>query len=204
VQSTVYKARVTRAAVPARGEASGWVTWTALSLLFAGFTGLCAQLRFYLPFTPVPVTGQVFAVLMCGLFLGKKYGPLSQVFYLIFGVAGIPWFVVGPIGPTGGYIVGFIVAPFIIGELFERARLGHSGKHEGGVSYTKTNAIPYTKVLVIMLTGVALIYVLGLIQFSIYTQTGLIRSIRYAVLPFIPFDAVKAVLAAAAARAFIR
>ena len=204
MQSTAYKARVTLAAVPARGEASGWVTWTALSLLFAGFTGLCAQLRFYLPFTPVPVTGQVFAVLMCGLFLGKKYGPLSQVFYLIFGVAGIPWFVVGPIGPTGGYIVGFIVAPFIIGELFERARLGHSGKHEGGVSYTKTNAIPYTKVLVIMLTGVALIYVLGLIQFSIYTQTGLIRSIRYAVLPFIPFDVVKAVLAAAAARAFIR
>lgn len=204
MQSTVYNTRVTLAAVPARGEASGWVTWTALSLLFAGFTGLCAQLRFYLPFTPVPVTGQVFAVLMCGLFLGKKYGPLSQVFYLIFGVAGIPWFVVGPIGPTGGYIVGFIVAPFIIGELFERARLVHSGKHEGSVSYTKTNAIPYTKALVIMLTGVALIYVLGLIQFSIYTQTGLIRSIRYAVLPFIPFDVVKAVLAAAAARAFIR
>jgi biotin transport system substrate-specific component len=204
VQRTVYNTRVTGAVVPARGEASRWVTWTALSLLFAGFTGLCAQLRFYLPFTPVPVTGQVFAVLMCGLFLGKKYGPLSQVFYLIFGVAGIPWFVVGPIGPTGGYIVGFIVAPFIIGELFERARLGHSVKHEGSVSYTKTNPVPYTKALVIMLTGVALIYVLGLIQFSIYTQTGLIRSIRYAVLPFIPFDAVKAVLAAAAARAFIR
>jgi biotin transport system substrate-specific component len=200
----MYKARVTLTAVPARGEVSGWATWTALSLLFAGFTGLCAQLRFYLPFTPVPVTGQVFAVLMSGLFLGKKYGPLSQVFYLTFGVAGIPWFVVGPIGPTGGYIVGFIVAPFIIGELFERATLGNNNKHEGSGSYTKTNVIPYTKALVIMLAGVAVIYVLGLIQFSIYTQTGLIRSIRYAILPFIPFDAVKAVLAAAAARAFIR
>jgi biotin transport system substrate-specific component len=141
---------------------------------------------------------------MCGLFLGKKYGPLSQVFYLIFGVVGIPWFVVGPIGPTGGYIVGFIVAPFIIGELLERATLGHRGKPEGSISYTKTTAIPYTKALAIMLTGVALIYVLGLIQFSIYTQTGLIRSLRYAVFPFIPFDAVKAILAAAVARAFIR
>jgi biotin transporter BioY len=100
--------------------------------------------------------------------------------------------------------VGFIVAPFIIGELFERATLGHSNKHKRSISYTKTNAIPYTKALVIMLTGVAVIYVLGLIQFSIFTHTGLIRSIRYAVLPFIPFDAVKAVLAAAAARAFIR
>jgi biotin transport system substrate-specific component len=72
VESTVYKARVIPAAVPAGGEASGWITLTALSLLFAGFTGLCAQLRFYLPFTPVPVTGQVFAVLLCGIFIGKK------------------------------------------------------------------------------------------------------------------------------------
>ncbi len=204
MQSTVYKNRVTSAAFPARREASGWLTYTALSLVFAGFTGLCAQIRFYFPFTPVPVTGQVFAVLLSGLLLGKKYGPLSQVFYLVLGVAGIPWFVVGPIGPTGGYIVGFIVAPFLIGELFERAQLRHSNAHAVGLSNRKTTTVPYTKTLAIVLAGVALIYVLGLIQFSIYTQTGPIRSIKYAVLPFIPFDAAKAVLAAAAARALVR
>lgn len=204
MQSTVNINRVTSAVIPTRREASGWLAYTALSLLFAGFTGLCAQLRFYLPFTPVPVTGQVFAVLLSGLLLGKKYGPLSQVFYLLLGVAGIPWFVVGPIGPTGGYIVGFITAPFLIGELFERASLRHRNAHTVGLSNRKNITVPYVKTLGIMLAGIALIYMLGLIQFSIYTQTGPVRSIKYAVLPFIPFDAAKAVLAATVARAFVR
>ena len=136
--------------------------------------------------------------------MGKKYGPLSQVFYLLLGVAGVPWFVLGPIGPTGGYIVGFIVAPFLIGELFERARLRKSDARRMGLSSGKGGTVPFVKTLGIVLSGVALIYMLGLIQFSIYTQIGLIRSIKYAVLPFIPFDAAKAVLAAAAARAFVR
>jgi biotin transport system substrate-specific component len=183
---------------------AGWLVYTGLSLLFAGITGLCAQLRFYLPFTPVPVTGQVFAVLLSGLVLGKKYGPLSQVFYLLLGVAGIPWFVIGPIGPTGGYIVGFITAPFLIGELCERARLKHSEAHAPSQSKPTSSGIPYMKMVGIMLAGVSLIYVLGLVQFSIFTQTGLVRSFTFAVLPFIPFDALKAVLAATMARVLIR
>jgi biotin transport system substrate-specific component len=195
VQSTTYTNWIGSASFPVR-KRHGWLVYTALSLLFAGFTGLCAQLRFYLPFTPVPVTGQVFAVLLSGIILGKKYGPLSQVFYLLFGIAGIPWFVLGPIGPTGGYIVGFITAPYIIGELVERARL----KHDSDMHIP----IPFVTLLSTMLAGVAIIYVLGLIQFSIFTQTGLIRSMKFAVLPFIPFDAAKAVLAAAAARVIIR
>jgi biotin transport system substrate-specific component len=166
-------------------------------MLFAGFTGVFAQLRFYLPFTPVPVTGQVFAVLLSGLLLGKKYGPLSQVFYLTLGMAGIPWFVIGPIGPTGGYIVGFIVAPFIIGELIERERVRSENS-------SKAATASFSKAFVITLAGVAAIYVFGLIQFSIYTQTNLFRSIRYAVLPFIPFDVMKAALAAAAVRTLMR
>jgi len=79
-----------------------------LSLTFTGITGLCAQIRFYLPFTPVPVTGQVFAVLLSGAILGKEYGTLSQLLYVFAGIAGIPWFVVGPIGPTAGYLVGSV------------------------------------------------------------------------------------------------
>jgi biotin transport system substrate-specific component len=203
VQTITYANKARTATYPTVNEA-GWLVYTALSLLFAGFTGLCAQLRFYLPFTPVPVTGQVFAVLLSGIVLGKKYGPMSQVFYLLLGMAGIPWFVVGPIGPTGGYIVGFITAPFLIGELFERARLKHSDAHGGVQSRPIVNGVPYLKTVGIVLAGVALIYVLGLVQFSIFTQTGLVRSFKFAVLPFIPFDALKAILAAAAARALIR
>src|SRR3972149_4985549 len=92
------------------------LTLLSLSFAFAAFTGVCAQVRFYLPFTPVPVTGQVFAVLLCGVLLGPAFGAFSQLLYIALGVAGGPWFVLGPVGPTGGYIVGFVLAPAIVGS----------------------------------------------------------------------------------------
>ena len=147
---------------------------------------MSAKIRLYIPFTPVPVTGQVFAVLLCGAFLGKEYGPLSQVFYLLFGLLGVPWFVIGPLGPTGGYLIGFIFAPFIIGLLREKL-------HDG---------VPTT--LLAMLAGVLIIYLFGLIQFSIFTQSSMLRSIRLAVLPFIPFDLGKALIAAFVSQILLR
>jgi len=190
------------------------------SILFAGFTGLCAQLRFYLPFTPVPVTGQVFAVLLSAAVLGKGYGSLSQIFYTVFGLCGVPWFVVGPLSITGGYIVGFIVAPYLIGSLMERsvtrgrnteqkadisARLygkipgGIEGlfRHIGTMLHSQYNAgLHIVRTCLAMISGVFLIYLFGLVQFSLYTRMGLIDSLRFAVLPFLPFDIGKALLAA--------
>ena len=157
------------------------------SLLFAGITGACAKLRFYLPFTPVPVTGQVFAVLVCGAILGKEYGALSQIFYISFGLMGIPWFVVGPIGPTGGYLVGFILAPYIIGSIIEKF------KSPGFLTTTFA-----------MLSGVFVIYLFGLIQFSLFMQRGIVESFPLAVIPFIPFDIIKAIAAAGSAIVFLR
>jgi biotin transport system substrate-specific component len=154
-----------------------------LSLAFAAFTGACSRARFHLPYTPVPVTGQVFAVLLSGALLGPAFGALSQLLYIALGVAGIPWFALGPIGPTGGYIVGFVVAPAIIGSLTRRRDRGFLG------------------FLPAMLAGVAAIYALGLVQFALFTREGIVDAARLAVLPFIPFDAVKALFASLAARA---
>jgi biotin transport system substrate-specific component len=159
------------------------LTLLALSLAFAAFTGILAQVRFHLPFTPVPVTGQVFAVLLCGALLGPGFGSLSQLMYVALGTAGIPWFVIGPVGPTGGYLVGFVLAPAIIGSLTRRG--------EGG----------FLRPLLAMLAGVAAIYALGLIQFALFTHAGIVEAARLAVLPFVPFDALKALLATLAARA---
>jgi biotin transport system substrate-specific component len=159
------------------------LTLLMLSLAFAAFTGVCAQVRFYLPFTPVPVTGQVFAVLLCGALLGPAFGALSQLLYVVLGAAGVPWFVIGPIGPTGGYIVGFVLAPAIIGSLTRR--------RDGG----------YLRPFFAMLAGVAAIYALGLIQFALFTRKGILDAAQFAVLPFVPFDALKALLASLAARA---
>ncbi|MEE9594578.1 MAG: biotin transporter BioY [Candidatus Hydrothermarchaeales archaeon] len=165
-----------------------------LSLLMAAFTGAAAQLRIYLPFTPVPITGQVFPALLSGMLLGRWYGGLSQALYAGIGAAGILWFAPGAdmpafsrggvevlTGVTGGYIVGFIVAAFFIGwftDTFVRAR-------------SPVFQLP------LMLFGVVIIYAFGAIQFSFVTGYGMGETLLKAVLPFIPGDILKALAAVA-------
>lgn len=92
-----------------------------LALSFACLTGLLAQVRFYLPWSPVPLTGQTFAVLLSAVILGKWWGGISQGLYLGIGLAGMPWFAglhsgLGVLtGATGGYLIGFVVAAFFLG-----------------------------------------------------------------------------------------
>jgi biotin transport system substrate-specific component len=93
-----------------------------LALGIACLTGLAAQARFYLPWTPVPITGQTFAVLLAGVLLGRWWGGTSQALYAVIGIAGVPWFSGWNggwayfTGPTGGYIVGFILAALFVGH----------------------------------------------------------------------------------------
>ena len=98
--------------------------WMALgSLLFAVLTAAAAAVSFPLPFSPVPVTLQTFAVLLAGSMLGPVWGPVSQLLYLAAGVAGMPVFANGGAGlgsiagPTGGYLVGFVPAAWLMGLL---------------------------------------------------------------------------------------
>ncbi|MBM3211473.1 biotin transporter BioY [Candidatus Poribacteria bacterium] len=156
------------------------------ALAFACLTGLSAQIRIPLPFTPVPVTGQVLAVLLSGIVLGSLYGGLSQVFYLVFGTIGLPWFSGGIgglaviTGVTGGYIIGFVPAALLIGWLTDK--------------YNSARKFHFQ--LILMTSGIGLIYILGAIQFSLVMNTGLIDTIKLSVIPFIPVDLIKAVLAA--------
>ena len=92
-----------------------------LSIGMACILGLCAQIKFGLPWTPVPVTGQTFAVLLAGILLGSRWGAASVLLYICAGAAGVPWFsgwtggTAVLIGPTAGYIAGFIPAAYVIG-----------------------------------------------------------------------------------------
>ena len=158
-----------------------------IALIFTGITGICSKIRIYLPFTPVPVTGQVYAVLLSGLILGKEYGALSQLLYVLFGLMGVPWFVIGPVGPTAGYLIGFILAPWIIGLIREKS---------------KTVTVKTT--LLSLMSGIFVIYLFGTVHFSIFTQTKMLRSTLLAVLPFIPFDILKALFAALTANVLLR
>lgn len=150
-----------------------------LPVLFAVLTGIFAQIRVYLPFTPVPVTGQVFGVLLSGVLLGNL-GAVSQLLYVLLGTLGVPWFVLGPVGPTGGYLVGFVLAPVIINAVAT-----------SGGRFRQPFALA---------AGVVVIYLFGTIQFVAFTGTPALEAIRYTVLPFIPFDLGKAMAALVVAR----
>jgi biotin transport system substrate-specific component len=103
-----------------------FVNKLAFAFVIACVTGLLAQIKIYLPWTPVPITGQTFAVLLAGVLLGRWWGGVSMSLYLLLGMIGIPWFAgmnsgFGYIvGPTGGYLVGFIFAALFIGYFTDR------------------------------------------------------------------------------------
>jgi biotin transport system substrate-specific component len=158
----------------------------AMAFLFAGLTGLAAQIRIPLPFTPVPITAQVLFVLLCGIMLGK-YGGLSQLIYVGGGAAGIPWFnnMTGGVsalsGVTGGYLAGFILAAFLIGSVVE--------------SYPAILR-RFTLLFFLMLTGVGVIYTFGVIYLAFVLGVGIKEAAILGVLPFIVGDLVKASIAA--------
>ena len=163
-------------------------TKVLMSLMMACFTGIMAQIIIPLPWTPVPITAQTFAVLCSGLLLGKKYGCLSQILYIVLGVAFIPWFggMTGGLdiflGSTCGFFIGFVIASYFIGFITER--------------YAK--ARNFTKMaIVIGIANFALIYIPGLAGLALWfnlTQgatIGLVDLLMMGLVPFILGDIVK-------------
>jgi len=167
-----------------------------LAFSFACLTGLLAQIRFYIPGTLVPITGQVFAVLLAGVILGKYYGGISQMMYLGMGSIGVPWFqgmsggLAYLMGPTGGYLIGFVLAAFFIGFIVDR--------------YIKSRSFVGMTCLMLFSTFI-LIYIPGLIWFYIWTgfNFGFIDIMLMCVIPFILIDISKSLIAAGIANAFL-
>ena len=95
-------------------------------IAFSLVTAACAQISIHVPFSPVPITGQTFAVLLSGAVLGWRRGFLSQVVYLAEGAAGLPVFADGAgsalhlVGPSGGFLLCFPVAAALVGYLVEQ------------------------------------------------------------------------------------
>jgi len=100
-----------------------WVRNVALIVGGAAFVGISAQIAFYLPWNPaVPLTLQTFAVVLTGAALGSARGVLAMLVYAVAGVIGVPWFAEASSGyaaPSFGYIIGFILAAFVVGKLAE-------------------------------------------------------------------------------------
>ncbi len=157
-----------------------------LILGFSLFLALCAQISFHLPFTPVPITLQTLAVLLTGAALGSKRGGLAMIVYLIEGAAGLPVFENGTaglahlLGVTGGYLWAFPVAAFVVGLLCER----------GLDRRILTSAFA-------MLPGTLIIYAIGVSWLAIVLHISFVAALSFGMVPFIPGDLLKLVIAAA-------
>ncbi len=158
-----------------------------LTIAFAALTALAAQWRFYLPFTPIPITGQTFAVLLSGAALGWRLGGTSQIVYVGAGLVGLPVFAGGGsgfetiTGASGGYLVGFVIAAALVGHLAER----------GQDRRVDTAAAAF-------LLGSVTIYLFGVAWLMQVTGWDLPEAMAKGVAPFVVGDLVKAGFAALA------
>ena len=147
--------------------------------LFVALTAICSWINIPLPFTPVPINLATFAAIMSGLILGPKLGSLSQVIYIFIGIIGLPVFngftsgIGILLGPTGGYLIGYIFISFFSGL------------------YNTDN---YKTIIGIILGNLSC-YLLGSLWFMNITGSGLLTTLILCIFPFLFGDSVKILLA---------
>ena len=175
-----------------------------MALGMAVVIGLLAQVRFPIPWSPIPITGQTFAVLLAGVLLGRRWGGVSLAAYVAIGVAGVPWFApkagmsifsasgIGHLtGATGGYLIGFVIAALFLGHFTDKYIRSRSFLSMFGL---------------MLFANFILIYVPGLIWLGLWfnivsgTPTAVTAIIAMGATPFIVGDVLKAASAAAIAR----
>ncbi|HEX6287331.1 MAG TPA: biotin transporter BioY [Acidimicrobiia bacterium] len=175
---------MTSAVISQRAFPRSGIVSVILVVAAAALTALAAQWRIQLPFTPVPITGQTFAVLLTGAALGWKLGAAGQLLYLAVGVLGAPVFADGESGvdyiqgATGGYLIGFVFAAGLVGWMAEHRQ-------------DRTFATMFTAFIL----GSAVIYVFGVIGLMIATDWTLSEAVARGVVPFLLGDLIKAAAA---------
>ena len=165
-------------------RAASWLRDLALILAGSWLVAFFAQVE--IPMLPVPITGQTFAVLLIGALLGSKRGAAAMIAYITQGAMGLPFFAGGAsglsilTGTTAGYLLGFIVAAYVIGLLAER----------GLERSVRTSIIPF-------LVGTVIIYAFGVAWLAIVLGS-LSKAVQFGLLPFLAGDAIKLIAAAIA------
>lgn len=184
-------------ALAARGtfDRASLAAQVASVAFFAALTAATAQFSVHLPFTQVPVTLQPIVVLLSGLVLGARLGAISQCLYLTAGMAGLPVFALsatlpmGPLrllGPTGGYLMAYPFAAFVVGACAQR---GLGRRWAGAV--------------LAMLLGLAVIYTCGVLWLGYFARlggasaaVGLGPAFAAGIAPFVLADVLKIAVAA--------
>ena len=150
--------------------------------LFAALTAVGAFIS--IPLYPIPLTLQTLFTLLAAMTLGSVMGASSQIIYVLLGVIGLPVFAgfkagIGILfGPTGGFLLGFIISAYIIGKIVELKK--------------EKNFFYY---LAAGLIGTIILYIIGITQLSLVTGIGIKKAIVVGMLPFLPGDILKIIAA---------
>lgn len=153
-----------------------------LSALFCAIIAVCAQLSIaFLPM--VPFTMQNFAIALTVVILGRRYGTIAVLLYILLGAIGMPVFAQFKsgasvlVGPTGGYLIGYIAAAFIMGTML------------------KSGTVTIIRAFFANIVGLAVIYGLGVTQLKLVTHMAWGKAIAAGMTPFIVPDLLKVALA---------
>jgi biotin transport system substrate-specific component len=155
--------------------------------MFAALISAGAYLA--VPIGPVPIVLQNLFVMLAGVVLGSRWGLASVSIYLLAGVCGLPVFAGGVggigrlLGPTGGYLIGYLPAAFLIGSVIERFGSRVSVQ------------------IVAMICGALAVYACGVTWLNLVTTMGWSRSLAFGMFPFLVGDAIKIAAAVPIARA---
>ena len=154
------------------------VKGTVYAAMFGAATAAGAYL--IIPLPPVPVTLQTFFMALAGALLGARLGAMSQVVYVLLGIIGLPVFAGGKaglgvlLGPTGGYLVGFVAGAWLIGRLLQA----------GGRPGT-------ARIAAAVAAGYALVYAFGVAGLFLIARLSLLEALSVGVAPFLIGDVLK-------------
>ena len=167
--------------LPSNISATHRLVWTAL---LAALTGVGALIAIPAPFSPVPITLQTMFVLLAGLILGPRGGALAMLLYMAAGALGLPVFAGGKsgiaafIGPTGGFLIGFLPSAMFCG-------LARSGEEK-----------PFWVLLLFCAVATAITLGMGTLHLSLALKISISKALAVGVLPFLPGAAIKCFAAA--------
>lgn len=171
-----------------------------LVALMATLTTIGAYIS--IPLGPVPFTLQTFFVMLSGMLLGSKKGALSMIVYVSMGLVGMPVFANGLSGlsilakPTFGYLLGFIIASYVIGKLTEMTKEKENQK----MWFT---VIPFVGMFIIYLVGVPYLFMIFNTLITPDSPINFATALKYGFTPFVLIDSIKAIIAGIVAMAVV-
>jgi len=158
---------------------------TLRGIVYASLFGALTAAGAYIiiPLPPVPITLQTLFMGLAAILLGSRLGALSQVVYIMLGIIGLPVFAGGTaglgvlLGPTGGYLTGFVIAAYIIGWIVKL-------KESGGFAW----------ISLCLLVGTLFVYLPGVLQLAFVARLTMAKALAVGVLPFLVGDLFKIAL----------